>query len=100
MRTFFCLFPQAKKSPTFSHVCHTRVCVCVCVFSYVRRVADFGVFVRIHGTERTDALCHISECADAVLKELKKAFSEGDLVKGVILKTNPEKKQVYTPPPP
>ena len=74
--------------------------MCVCVFSYVRRVADFGVFVRIHGTERTDALCHISECADAVLKELKKAFSEGDLVKGVILKTNPEKKQVYTPPPP
>ena len=77
----------------------SRAFVCVCLFSYVRRVADFGVFVRIHGTERTDALCHISECADAVLKELKKAFSEGDLVKGVILKTNPEKKQVYPPPP-
>lgn len=69
------------------------------VSGVVRSVAEFGVFVRLHGGgqqrgEALDALCHASEAADTKLTDLHQAYAAGDAVRAVVLKTNPEKRQI------
>jgi len=64
------------------------------VTGVIRRVVDFGVFVRLHGSEKLDALCHKSEVADRKVRDLEASFKVGALVKGVVLRTNAEKQQI------
>ena len=70
------------------------------VTGFVRKVVDFGVFVRLHGggegkgAERLDALCHSSEASDSKLTDLAATFKAGDVVRGVILKTDAEKRRI------
>ena len=42
---------------------------------------------------KVDALCHSSEVSDRKLGSLKAAFTPGEAVKVVVLRTNPEKRQ-------
>lgn len=69
------------------------------VSGVVRSVAQFGVFVRLHGGgqrrgEALDALCHASEASDTKLTDLHQAYAAGDAVRAVVIKTNPEKRQI------
>ncbi|AGO10941.1 AaceriAFR566Cp [[Ashbya] aceris (nom. inval.)] len=60
----------------------------------VKNVTDFGVFVKLHNTLNVTGLAHKSEISDSKIDDLSLLFGEGDKVKAIILKTNPEKKQV------
>ena len=59
----------------------------------IKKVADFGIFVTLDGS-KIDALCHSSEVSDRKLGSLSVAFKQGEAVKVVVLRTNPEKNQV------
>lgn len=60
----------------------------------VKNVTDFGVFVKLDNTVNATGLAHISEIADKKPEDLSALFGVGDRVKAIILKTNPEKKQI------
>ena len=59
----------------------------------VKSIQDFGIFVRLDGSS-LDALCHVSEVSDKKLGSIKNAFSVGETVKVVVLRTNEEKRQI------
>lgn len=61
---------------------------------YVTNVTDFGVFVKLNNTLNVTGLAHRSQIADSQVDDLSALFGEGDKVKAIVLKTNPEKKQV------
>ncbi|CDO92420.1 unnamed protein product [Kluyveromyces dobzhanskii CBS 2104] len=60
----------------------------------VKNLTEFGVFVKLDGTVNVTGLAHKTEVADAKLDDLQNLFGEGDKVKAIVLKTNPEKKQI------
>ncbi|EEQ36536.1 hypothetical protein CLUG_00659 [Clavispora lusitaniae ATCC 42720] len=59
----------------------------------VKKVADYGVFVKLDGTA-VDGLCHRSEIADNQVENAAALFAEGDRVKVKILKIFKDKKQL------
>jgi rRNA biogenesis protein RRP5 len=66
------------------------------VKGWVKRIEKFGIFITIKRAGIV-GLCHLSELSDEkpmTEEEAKKIFSVGDYVKAVILRKNPEKKQV------
>ncbi|RLV95774.1 rRNA biogenesis protein RRP5 [Spathaspora sp. JA1] len=60
----------------------------------IKRVTDFGVFVKLDGTVNVSGLCHQSEIAETKVENIAGLFGEGDRVKVKILKINQEKKQL------
>lgn len=60
----------------------------------IRNVTDFGVFVKLDNTVNVTGLAHITEIADKKPEDLSALFGVGDRVKAIVLKTNPEKKQI------
>ncbi|KAH3669200.1 hypothetical protein WICMUC_005039 [Wickerhamomyces mucosus] len=60
----------------------------------VRKVAEFGVFVKLDGTVNVSGLCHHSEISDNVVDNLGALFGEGDRVKVKILAIDSKKKQL------
>lgn len=60
----------------------------------VKRITDFGVFVKLDGTVNISGLCHHSEIANKEITDIKSLFGEGDRVKVKILSINAEKKQL------
>jgi len=83
-----------KKRLTFEELQTGKV-----VSGVVRKVADFGVFVRLNGSgdrhgEALDALCHASEASDSRVTDLSSAYPVGSPVRAIILKTNAEKRQI------
>lgn len=60
----------------------------------VKRIEEFGVFVRLEGTNNVSGLCHRTQVADVPLSDLSKVFSEGDKVKVKILSVDLEKKRL------
>lgn len=60
----------------------------------IRKVADFGVFVKLDGTSNVSGLCHRSEIADTPVDNVLALFGEGDRVKVKILKIDNDKKQL------
>ncbi|KAF3986652.1 hypothetical protein FT663_03036 [Candidozyma haemuli var. vulneris] len=60
----------------------------------VRKVADFGVFIKLDGTSNISGLCHRSEIADTPVENVVALFGEGDRVKVKILKIDNDKKQL------
>ncbi len=60
----------------------------------IRKVEDFGVFIVVDGSKNVSGLCHRSEMAEKRVHDVKKLYEEGDCVKAIILKLDPEKKRV------
>lgn len=60
----------------------------------IRKVEDFGVFIVVDGSMNVSGLCHRSEMAENRVADVKKLYSEGDLVKAKVLKVETEKKRV------
>jgi rRNA biogenesis protein RRP5 len=60
----------------------------------VRKVEDFGVFIVIDGSANVSGLCHQSEMAEKRVNDVKKLYDEGDAVKAVILKLDPETRRI------
>lgn len=60
----------------------------------VRRVEDFGAFVVIDGSANVSGLCHRSQMAEKNVKDARKLYSAGDVVKARIMKIDSEKKQI------
>lgn len=60
----------------------------------VKNVTDFGVFIKLDNTVNCTGLAHISEISDEKPEDLATLFGPGDRVKTIVVKTNPEKKQL------
>ncbi|KAA8567941.1 hypothetical protein EYC84_008377 [Monilinia fructicola] len=60
----------------------------------IRKVEDFGVFIVVDGSANVSGLCHQSEMAEKRVHDVKKLYSEGDEVKAIVLKMDPEKKRI------
>ncbi|KUI54324.1 rRNA biogenesis protein rrp5 [Cytospora mali] len=60
----------------------------------VRAVEDFGAFIVIDGSANVSGLCHRSEMAEKTIKDARKLYSAGDVVKARILKIDVDKKQI------
>lgn len=60
----------------------------------VRRVTDFGAFIKLDGTVNISGLCHHSQIADNDVENVSSLFGEGDRVKVKILAIDEEKKQL------
>lgn len=60
----------------------------------IKKIHDFGVFVKLDGTANISGLCHRSEIADTPIENVKALFGEGDRVKVKILRVDHEKKQL------
>ncbi|KAI1005661.1 rRNA biogenesis protein [Podosphaera aphanis] len=60
----------------------------------IRKVEDYGVFILVDGSDKISGLCHKSELADSRVHDVKKLYEEGDTVKAVVLKLEPELKRV------
>lgn len=60
----------------------------------VRRVTDFGVFIKLDGTMNISGLCHHTQISDNKISDLKALFGEGDRVKVKLLNVDAEKKQL------
>lgn len=60
----------------------------------IKKVMDFGVFVKLDGTANVSGLCHRSEIADTPVENVETLFAEGDRVKVKILKIDSAKKQL------
>lgn len=60
----------------------------------VRAVEEFGAFIVIDDTANVSGLCHRSEMAEKQVKDAKKLYSPGDVVKARILKIDLDKKKV------
>lgn len=63
------------------------------VAARVRATAEYGVFLKIDGTD-ISGLCHKSELSDNKTSDAVRAFAVGDRVKAVILKLDHEKKRI------
>jgi rRNA biogenesis protein RRP5 len=60
----------------------------------IRKVEDFGVFIVVDGSSNVSGLCHQSEMAEKRVHDVKKLYEEGDSVKAIVLKIDPEKKRI------
>ncbi|PQE33437.1 rRNA biogenesis rrp5 protein [Rutstroemia sp. NJR-2017a WRK4] len=60
----------------------------------IRKVEDFGVFIVIDGSANVSGLCHQSEMAEKRVHDVKKLYSEGDEVKAIVLRMDPDKKRI------
>ena len=60
----------------------------------VASVQDFGVFIVVDGSENVRGLCHRSEMAEQRVEDVRKLYSEGDVVKAKIIKLEPGKRRV------
>lgn len=60
----------------------------------IRKVEDFGVFIVVDASTNVSGLCHQSEMAEKRVHDVKKLYEEGDSVKAIVLKVDPEKKRI------
>jgi rRNA biogenesis protein RRP5 len=60
----------------------------------IRKVEDFGVFIVVDGSMNVSGLCHKSEMAEDRVTDVKKLYSEGDVVKAKVLKIDSEKNRL------
>ena len=59
----------------------------------VKRVETYGIFLSIQKSSCV-GLCHRTEVADERVKDLSSKYAPGDFVRAVVLKLNPQKKQI------
>ena len=56
----------------------------------VRKVEEFGAFIVVDNTANVSGLCHRTEMADNAVRDARKLYKEGDVVKAKILGINAE----------
>ena len=61
---------------------------------FVKNVTDFGVFIKLENTNNVSGLAHKSEISDEVPDDITSLFGPGDRVKAIVIKKNPDKKQL------
>ncbi|KAG0648782.1 U3 small nucleolar RNA-associated rrp5 [Hyphodiscus hymeniophilus] len=60
----------------------------------IRKVEDFGVFIVIDASANVSGLCHQSEMAEKRVHDVKKLYEEGDTVKAIVLRLEPDKRRI------
>lgn len=60
----------------------------------IRGVEEFGAFIVIDGSANVSGLCHRSQMAEKSVKDARKLYSAGDVVKARILKIDSTKKRI------
>ena len=60
----------------------------------IRKVEEFGAFIVIDNSANISGLCHRSEMAEDAVKDARKLYKEGDIVKAKILAVDITKKRV------
>ncbi|KAI1406599.1 nucleic acid-binding protein [Hypoxylon fuscum] len=60
----------------------------------VRKVEEFGAFIVIEGSANVSGLCHRTEMAEKPVEDARKLYSEGDMVKAIVLKLDKQKKRI------
>lgn len=60
----------------------------------VRKVEEFGAFIDIDGSANVAGLCHRSEMAEKPVRDARKLYKEGDVVKARILKVDMKNKKI------
>lgn len=61
----------------------------------VRKVEDFGAFIDIDNTQpRLSGLCHRSEVASKWVPDVRKLYSDGDIVKAKVLNVDVHKRKI------
>ncbi|CAK7203915.1 rRNA bioproteinsis protein rrp5 [Sporothrix eucalyptigena] len=60
----------------------------------VRKVEEFGAFIVLDNTANVSGLCHRSEMADKAVRDARKLYKEGDVVKAMILSINKDNGRV------
>lgn len=60
----------------------------------IKKVEEYGVFVKLDGTDNVSGLCHRSEITDSPIKNAEEIFNAGERVKVKILDINSSKKQL------
>ncbi|CUS13120.1 unnamed protein product [Tuber aestivum] len=60
----------------------------------VTNVAEYGVFIRVDGSQNISGLCHKSQIADNIIEDVSKLYAIGDPVKAKIISINQEKKRI------
>lgn len=60
----------------------------------IRKVEEFGAFILVDNSHNVSGLCHRSEIAEKRVDDVKKLYSEGDAVKAIVLKVEPEKRRI------
>jgi rRNA biogenesis protein RRP5 len=60
----------------------------------VRNVEEFGAFIVVDGSANVSGLCHRSEMAEQRVRDARKLFENGDIVKAKILKIDLEQEKI------
>lgn len=60
----------------------------------IRKVEEFGAFILVDNSHNVSGLCHRSEIAETRVEDVKKLYNEGDAVKAIVLKVEPEKRRI------
>lgn len=60
----------------------------------IRAVEDFGAFIVVDGSANVSGLCHRSQMAEKPIKDARKLYSPGDIVKARILKVDVDQKKI------
>ena len=60
----------------------------------VRKVEEFGVFIVVDDSANVSGLCHRSEIAEERIADVRKLYSEGDIVKAKVLKVDLDKRRI------
>ncbi|KAF2239031.1 U3 snoRNP-associated protein Rrp5 [Viridothelium virens] len=60
----------------------------------IRKVEDFGAFIVVDNSRNVSGLCHRSEVAEDRVSDVRTLYEEGDKVKAIVLKVDPEKRRI------
>ncbi|PFH55955.1 hypothetical protein XA68_17330 [Ophiocordyceps unilateralis] len=60
----------------------------------IRKVEEFGAFIVVDKSANVSGLCHRSQMADKAVRDVKKLYKEGDVVKAKVLKVDAEKRRI------
>ena len=60
----------------------------------VRKVEEFGAFIVLDNSSNVSGLCHRSQMADKPVQDAKRLYTEGDVVKVMVLEVNSEKRRI------
>ncbi len=60
----------------------------------VRKVEEFGAFIVVDNSANVSGLCHRSEMAEKPVKDARKLYKEGDIVKAKVLAIDREKRRI------
>ena len=60
----------------------------------IRKVEEYGAFIVVDDSANVSGLCHRSEMADDKVEDARKLYSEGDVVKAMVLFADEKKRRI------